>query len=207
MKLFSKNTCMAILCAMPILAFAQTAADSASQQAAEPVSAQQKTAINQLFKLIDVDGLSKGLAEAGKSQSKQIIVPVVNQILNENKTLSTEQKQALVPILNNAVPSIAEKATAVFGTEAFQNEVRQALYSGYGALYTTRQLKDIIAFYQTSTGKKFLQVQSKLEREVVSMVLQKYASQSVQIIRDNAEKIIAAAKTTPSKTSDAQNTK
>lgn len=57
-----------------------------------------------------------------------------------------------------------------------------------------QEIKDLTAFYRSPTGRKFIQVQDQVGRDVVSGLMQKYMPQSIRATRDQADKEVAAVK-------------
>jgi hypothetical protein len=70
----------------------------------------------------------------------------------------------------------------------------QAQYDAYAKYYSTDEIKDLTKFYKSSTGRKFIQVQDQVGRDVVGGLMQKYMPQSIQATRAQADKEVAAVK-------------
>jgi hypothetical protein len=120
---------------------------------------------------------------------------ILSEALSENKTLNDKQKQAAVPTLQkNAVPKLVDSAGQVFATDGFRQDAMQAQYDAYAKYYSTDELKDLTKFYKSSTGRKFIQVQDQVGRDVVGSLMQKYMPQSIQATRTQADKEVAAVK-------------
>ncbi|MFP3711883.1 DUF2059 domain-containing protein, partial [Paraburkholderia sp. SIMBA_009] len=54
--------------------------------------------------------------------------------------------------------------------------------------------KDLTTFYKSPTGRKFIQVQDQVGRDVVNGLMQKYMPQAIQATRTQADKEVAAVK-------------
>ena len=60
----------------------------------------------------------------------------------------------------------------------------QAQYDAYAKYYSTSEIKDLTAFYKSPTGRKFIQVQDQVGRDVVNGLMQKYMPQAIKATRD-----------------------
>jgi hypothetical protein len=100
-----------------------------------------------------------------------------------------------VPSLQkNAVPKLVDSAGQVFTTDSFRQDAMQAQYEAYAKYYTTQELKDLTTFYRSPTGRKFIEVQDQVGRDVVNGLMQKYMPQSIKATRDEADKEVAGVK-------------
>jgi hypothetical protein len=70
----------------------------------------------------------------------------------------------------------------------------QAQYDAYAKYYTTSEIKDLTAFYKSPTGRKFIQVQDQVGRDVVNGLMQKYMPQSIKATRAQADSEVASVK-------------
>jgi len=100
-----------------------------------------------------------------------------------------------VPSLQQTtVPKLVADAGQVFQTEQFHKDAMQAQFDAYAKFYSTQELKDLNTFYRSTTGRKFIQVQDQVGHEIVGSLMQRYMPQSIQAIRAEADKEIAAVK-------------
>jgi hypothetical protein len=184
---------------VPTLAMAQAlpaqgGAPAASSSAA-PVDPAKQAAIKELLDAIDAPKLVNAIANSAQMQAKQLVPAILSDALTENKSLNDKQKQAAVPSLQkNAVPKLVESAGTVFGSDQFRQDAMQAQYDAYAKYYTTSEIKDLTAFYKSPTGRKFIEVQDQVGRDVVSGLMQKYMPASIKATRDQADKEVTAVK-------------
>ena len=172
---------------------------AATTQAA-PIDSAKQAAIKDLLEAIDVQKLIGAIGNSAQMQAKQLVPAVLSDALSENKTLTDKQKQAAVPNLQkNAVPKLVDSAGQVFETDAFRKDALQDQYTAYAKYYTTQEIKDLTTFYKSPTGRKFIQVQDQVGRDVVNSLMQKYMPQSIKSTRDQADKEVAAIKPTAAK--------
>ena len=174
----------------------QAPADTtAAAPAAAPVDPAKQAAIKDLLDAIDAQKLVGAIGNSAQMQAKQLVPAILSDALSENKTMTDKQKQASVPTLQkNAVPKLVDSAGQVFATDSFRQDAMQAQYEAYAKYYSTQEIKDLTAFYKSPTGRKFIQVQDQVGRDVVNGLMQKYMPQSIKATRDQADKEVAAVK-------------
>jgi len=172
----------------------QAAPDVSAAATAAPDPAKQ-AAIKDLLDAIDAQKLVGAIGNSAQMQSKQLVPAILSDALSENKTMNDKQKQAAVPQLQkDTVPRLVDSAGQVFATDSFRQDAMQAQYDAYAKYYTTAEIKDLTTFYKSPTGRKFIQVQDQVGRDVVNGLMQKYMPQSIKATRDEADKEVASVK-------------
>lgn len=184
---------------VPTFAMAQALQSQAPAQApavaAAPVDPAKQAAIKDLLDAIDAEKLVGAIGGSAQMQAKQLVPAILSDALSENKTMTDKQKQASVPALQkNAVPKLVDQAGQVFATDAFKQDAMQAQYDAYAKYYSIQEIKDLTTFYRSPTGRKFIQVQDQVGRDVVNALMQKYMPQSIKATRDQADREVAAVK-------------
>ncbi|SAK71115.1 signal peptide protein [Caballeronia hypogeia] len=186
---------------VPTIAMAQSLQNQAPAQsaapapAAAPVDPAKQAAIKDLLDAIDAQKLVGAIGNSAQMQSKQLVPAILSDALSENKTMNDKQKQAAVPSLQkNAVPKLVDSAGQVFATDAFRKDAMQAQYDAYAKYYSTDEIKDLTNFYKSTTGRKFIQVQDQVGRDVVNGLMQKYMPQAIKATRAQADQEVASVK-------------
>lgn len=190
---------MLLAALVPTFAMAQAlqsqAPATAPAAAAAPVDPAKQAAIKDLLDAIDAQKLVGAIGNSAQMQAKQLVPAILSDALSENKTMSDKQKQAAVPTLQkNTVPKLVDSAGQVFATDSFKQDAMQAQYDAYAKYYSTQEIKDLTTFYRSPTGRKFIQVQDQVGRDVVNGLMQKYMPQSIKATRDQADREVAAVK-------------
>ena len=166
-----------------------------SAAAPAPVDPAKQAAIKDLLDAIDAQKLVGAIGNSAQMQAKQLVPAILSDALSENKTMTDKQKQASVPTLQkNAVPKLVDAAGQVFATDGFRQDAMQAQYDAYAKYYSTSEIKDLTAFYKSPTGRKFIQVQDQVGRDVVNGLMQKYMPQSIKATRAQADQEVASVK-------------
>jgi uncharacterized protein len=170
----------------------QPAAPAAAADANDPAK---QSAIKDLLAAIDAQKLVGAIGNSAQMQAKQLVPAILSDALSENKSLTDKQKQAAVPTLQkNSVPKLVDSAGQVFATDSFRQDAMQAQVDAYAKYYSTQEIKDLTTFYKSPTGRKFIEVQDQVGRDVVNGLMQKYMPQSIKATRDQADKEVAAVK-------------
>ena len=190
---------MLLAACVPTFAMAQALQSQApaapAATAAAPVDPAKQAAIKELLEAIDAQKLVGAIGNSAQMQAKQYVPEILSEALSENKTLTDKQKQAAVPTLQkNSVQKLVDSAGQVFATDAFRQDAMQAQYDAYAKYYTTDEIKDLTKFYKSATGRKFIQVQDQVGRDVVGGLMQKYMPQSISATRAQADKEVASVK-------------
>jgi len=173
----------------------QAPAATAPAAAAAPIDPAKQAAIKDLLDAIDAQKLVGAIGNSAQMQAKQLVPAILSDALSENKTLTDAQKQAAVPTLQkNAVQKLVDSAGQVFTSESFRKDAMQAQYEAYAKYYSVQEIKDLTTFYRSPTGRKFIQVQDQVGRDVVSGLMQKYMPQSIRATREQADKEVASVK-------------
>ncbi|HTI17443.1 MAG TPA: DUF2059 domain-containing protein [Trinickia sp.] len=183
---------------VPTFAMAQALQDQAPAApaiAADANDPAKQAAIKDLLAAIDAQKLVGAIGNSAQMQAKQLVPAILSDALSENKSMTDKQKQAAVPTLQkNAVPKLVDSAGQVFATDSFRQDAMQAQVDAYAKYYTTQEIKDLTTFYKSPTGRKFIEVQDQVGRDVVNGLMQKYMPQSIKATRDQADKEVAAIK-------------
>jgi uncharacterized protein len=191
---------MLLAALVPTFAMAQALNSQAPAQAPAaaapaPIDSAKQAAIKDLLDAIDAQKLVGAIGNSAQMQAKQLVPAILSDALSENKTMTDKQKQASVPTLQkNAVPKLVDGAGQVFNTDGFKQDAMEAQYEAYAKYYSTQEIKDLTSFYRSPTGRKFIQVQDQVGRDVVNGLMQKYMPQSIKATRDQADKEVAAVK-------------
>jgi hypothetical protein len=188
---------LALAQALPGHGGAMSAAPAPAAPAA-PVDAAKQAAIKDLLSAINAQKLVGAIGNSAQMQAKQLVPAILSDALTENKTMTDAQKQASVPGLQqNAVPKLVNEAGQVFATQQFRTDAMQSQFDAYAKYYTTAEIKDLTTFYKSPTGRKFIEVQDQVGRDVVNGLMQKYMPQSIKATREQADREVATAKSAP----------
>ena len=99
--------------------------------------------------------------------------------------MNDKQKQAAVPSLQkNAVPKLVDsRGPGVRNRHVPSGRDASSVRRLREVLHDTTEIKDLTTFYKSPTGRKFIQVQDQVGRDVVNGLMQKYMPQAIKATR------------------------
>jgi hypothetical protein len=143
-----------LVCASPLFAHADAA---------------QEATIKELMAVTHMDNsLRANLAQ----QAAGSAIPLLQDYLVKNKVnLTPAQKQKLQASLKGYVEQQHKLASSYFEAPARKTQLQAALTKGYAAQFSNDELKQILAFYRSSAGKKLMDQQAGIINGSVGEVL------------------------------------
>ncbi|CAD6547666.1 hypothetical protein LMG24235_04460 [Paraburkholderia sabiae] len=151
-----------------------------------------RNAIDRVLAAIDARKLAGAIADNARKQAQQLVPAILSDALTENTTLTEAQKQAAVPGLQkNAIPALVNSAGQIFRSVEFQNDAIALQASAYDRHYTAAELDDLTTFYQSPTGRRFIEVQDAVGRDVVNSLTRVYMPKAIRATRAQADAFVA----------------
>lgn len=123
------------------------------------VHASQEDAASELFSALKMDQL---LAQKAISYKKQMDIVLSNTEMSDDERVELEQQYSLV----------IDKVIKFLGSE----EVLSAFKQSYSETFTESELKDLVDFYTSPTGKKFLSESGSLNSTFMEKISPKFNS-------------------------------
>jgi len=119
-----------------------------------------------------------------QAQTKQENIKVLFQLMQTDSVVE-KMMNSMLPIMMNSIPqqqdstakslmdATMKKMTQVMLdiTKRLLNEDMVGLYDKY---FTERDIKDLVAFYRSSAGKKMIAVSPELDKEMMTILMSKY---------------------------------
>lgn len=161
------------------------------------ISPQKRALIKELLVVTDAVKLAESTSQTMMVQMEQDFPRIMEMLLTQqaaDSNLTTAQRKALLEDSGKSsmrmLKRFQERAlTAINFTELLET-VSVELYDKY---FTEEELKDIIAFYRTPTGKKTVQVMPKLVNDTMQksteIVLPKIMSVLDELIQEEIKRI------------------
>jgi hypothetical protein len=144
----------AVFCTSPLFAYADAAQDATIKE------------------LIAVTHMDSGLSTNLSQQAGGSAIPLLQEYLAKNKVnLTPAQQQKLQANLKGYVDQQRKRAAGYFDAPARKSQIQAALIKGYAAQFSNDELKQILAFYSSSAGKKLMAQQGPIINGVVGGVL------------------------------------
>ncbi|MBI3713811.1 MAG: DUF2059 domain-containing protein [Burkholderiales bacterium] len=112
-----------------------------------------KETLEELFRLTDMTKMLDAVYAQTDAMMKQSM---------RGRTLTEAQK----PV----VDKFAEKSVALMKEELSWDKLKPPVMAAYASVYTDKEVKDIIKFYQTPTGKKLIKKMPELTQVTMGLV-------------------------------------
>ncbi len=140
-----------------------------SQQTTE-ISAEKRAVISELLTTMKADVQTKEIVQTMFTQMESMYPSIVDSMLEKQTDLTAIQKQqvkeAIVEKNRDFSSRFNEKFIKMIN---FQDYMNQVFYPIYDKFYTTDELKDLLAFYKTPTGQKFVTTMPQLAGESIRL--------------------------------------
>lgn len=138
-------------------AFAQTA-----QPALDPATV---AAVKQMMSAMKI----RELMRASMQQMEQVMPAQLRQTItasiNSSTTMSPEQKQHALSRMESALPKMVAALHETMADPSLMDEMATELVPVYARNYTTAEIKQLAAFYQSPLGQKMLATMPKVMAE------------------------------------------
>ena len=123
------------------------------------VSASEEDAATELFTVLQMEQL---LAQKAINYKKQMVLALASTEMPDEERAELEQEYSV----------IVDKIIAFLSTE----EVLEAFKHSYSETFTESELRDLVTFYASPTGKKFLSQSGNLNAKFMEKISPKFNS-------------------------------
>jgi uncharacterized protein len=179
-------------------------ADAKSQTAVAP---EKQAAIRQLVALVNADNKVEDIMAVVTLQMEVSQRATFKALLDERTDLTAAERKAIEDSFASdrevSLKRFQEKFTQKLNFSALIDEISAAVYDKH---FTLEEIRDLIAFYKTPTGKKALRLMAPIMNDTMQAFNEKLAPKLPVIIKEieedirrEAEEKINAAKPRPKK--------
>ncbi len=155
-----------------------------------------KPAVDALLSAMNVNTMADTMAARMKEDLKMNVSAVLEGALINEKKLTNEQKKALVPKLEKAIPTLQAKVGSNLGTEEFKKTFINEHVNQYDKAYSKTDIEALTTFFQSSVGKKFLEAQGKVSQGIIQNLQAKYMPSAIDELKKLAvQEVIKASST------------
>lgn len=146
---------------------------------------------------IGIAGITNGF-----SQTKQELIKELFKVMQQD-SLMEKSFSAMIPAMmkqmqgqNKDSAAVARsqevmKATIPVMRDILKNMMNEDMVGIYDKYFEENDLKDIIAFYKTPSGQKFLRTQPEIQKELMPIMFQKYVPQISRAMKEKMEELKA----------------
>ena len=145
-------------------------------------------------KLLIVLFLSMSVFLSVQAQTKQENIKVLFQLMQTDSVVE-KMMNSMIPMMMKSMPQPKDSAATVKMNEMMKkmsnvmnqitkrllNEDMTGLYDKY---FTETEIKDLVAFYKSSAGKKMISVSPELNKEMMTILLTKYVPEIDRMMKN-----------------------
>lgn len=150
------------LCCIALCAFAAVRAD-ARQPPPPPTSPEKAALIKELVALTNAGGNAQAIMDSVTAEARKERERVFEMTLKELGGLSQAEREALMKKEREDSSRLNERIDGLFRQRLDLNRiVDEVSYVVYDRHFTAEELRDLLAFYRTPTGRKSIEVMPRL---------------------------------------------
>lgn len=140
-----------------------------SQQKTE-ISDEKKAVISEVLTILKAEVQTKEIMQAMFAQMESMYPSIIDSLVDKQTELTAAQKEQVKKELIERNSSFNTRFNEKFIKMInFQDYMNQVFYPLYDKFFTTAELKDLLAFYKTPTGQKFISVMPQLTGESMKL--------------------------------------
>jgi hypothetical protein len=138
---------------------------------AAPITPDKKTLIKELFGLLNSGNTAWAIATQFLEQSQQSTIILIKSDLREwiqAQKVAPAEKKRMEAEMDESAQRILTRMRAEFPKRINMGEILETVtLEVYDKYFTEAEVKDMIAFYKTPTGQKFIKILPQISAEIV----------------------------------------
>jgi hypothetical protein len=174
---------------MVLLLFALTLATESNAQ--ESISAEKKALIKELLVVTDAKNNAEKVLDSILLQMEKEMPRILMQTSSQDprvKRMSAQERAALKKYIDESSVRIGNRFRELVPQRLnFAETIEQISYSLYDKFFTEGELKDLIVFYGSATGKKSIKVMPQLMAESMQRYSELAMPKILQLISEISE--------------------
>jgi uncharacterized protein len=137
--------------------------------AQQPITPEKRALIKELLEVTGEPKTSETTLSAVMKQYEIEIPKMINERIKSDQRLSSEDKEKMLKDMDKDVPQMVKRYIDLFLQRINISQfIEEAFYPLYDKYFTENEIRDMIAFYKTETGKKTIAVSPALAAESIS---------------------------------------
>jgi uncharacterized protein len=166
-----------LLLAVSFLIFAS------SSEAQTVVSPEKRKLIGEMVTLLKMDTQMSQITDQILQEMEKTYPMGFASVVDSRNDLTVEQKKTMKATAGPSFTAFSQKfRKRLMETVDYGKYIQESLYPIYDKVYTEQELKDLIAFYGTPTGKKVIETMPQLFAEAQTAAREKLLPQVLPII-------------------------
>lgn len=175
-------TFILMICSFFVHASAQTAVSAASGE--------KQTAIKELLAVMNAQIKPSDLMAMMSAQTDKAAELTVKTMLAGDKNLTAADKKMLEEILlngeNSPIKSFQKKLFEKIDFDALIEEMTISIYDKH---FTLEEIKDVTAFYKSTTGQKLLKTTPAILADTMETMAEKIYPKMMEVIKESEEEM------------------
>lgn len=171
------------------LALALFAYSALPGQAADPLPADKKKAIQEMIAVSNMKAALPQMIEQMSNQAQAAIRMQALQHIERDAKLNAEQKAAARQRVETELPLLMADMRNALNKANLPALMDEATFEIYGKHFETAEIRDITAFYRTPTGQKSLRLMPQISGESMRMVMGKVMPLVREQMRESAQRL------------------
>ena len=163
---------------------------AAAQTAVSAASSEKQAAIKELLAVMNAQIKPSDLMAMMSAQTDKTAELTVKSLLAEDKTLTPADKKMLEDILLNGEKSpIKSLQKKLFEKIDFDALIEEMTISIYDKHFTLEEIKDVTAFYKSTTGQKLLKTTPAIFADTMQTMAEKIYPKMMEVIKESEEEM------------------
>ena len=159
------------------------------------VSAEKTALIKEMIEISNIKQNFKEMMSNMTSMQRKQSKDMMNDLISGYKTLTRAEKAEITEMANETVERILSRSEEFFATKFnFDRFVDEAYVPIYAKHFTEDELRDMIAFYHTSTGQKTIKEMPRLMADAMIAVSEKLLPDFMKFIKQTTDEEMTALK-------------
>ena len=147
--------------------------------------------------LLEVSGGQKGandMVDTMITFQEREAPKMISSLIESDKNLAPAQKNELRRSIDDSAKRVTKRIREFLARMNFGQMIEDVSYPLYDANFTENELRDMIAFYRTSTGQKVITVAPKLAMEAMMAFAEKFAPKMEEFMKETTASELALLK-------------
>lgn len=158
---------------------------SGAVQAQNVISENKKKLIDEIIVLSKSDQQFVEITDKMLEAMEKMSPLILTQTLENNEELSPEEKKKITDTMDVRFKTFSKKFRERFPQRIDTKKyVEDLLYPIYDKFFTEKELTDLIAFYKSETGQKFISVTPQLVEETNKITQSKLLPQVLNLVEE-----------------------
>ena len=152
------------------LAFVFPLLGSTAAQAQEPISPEKRALIKEFLELQQVRRNTEAFVEIQLNQQEQALPQMLAAAVDNNPNLTAAERQAMRQGIIEGAAEASKRLRQYFKEHIDFGQVAEDIsYPIYNKYFTEDELRDLIAFYKSATGRKYIAILPQVLNESTAM--------------------------------------